>query len=450
MNRRIRFGVAATLVASGCFHLAGCTQPRADVPPAAAVTVTVSHPVEREVTDYADFTARTAAIDSVEVRARVSGYLDQINFTEGALVSQGDVLFVIDPRPFVAERNRAQAQLEQARASVTASTAQLGDAEARESRAKAALDYAKARLDRTQRLREQNAVTKDVLDLHQSEWLEAQADLEGSRAQVGTSRAAISVAEAGVASAEAALAIAELNLQYTRVLAPITGRISRMLVTQGNLVQSSDLGGGTHLTTIVSVDPMYAYFDVHERTVLRVKQLIREGKAGTPDETEIPLWLGLADEEGYPHVGRVNFIDNQVNPRTGTLKVRGVFPNENEALLPGYFARVRVPIGTPHNALLVTERAIDTDQGQRVVYVVDGDDRVVSRPVRLGALHDGLREIIDGLKSGEQVVVNGLQQVRAGMTVETNIVPMPASTLTRPDSGGRDQTLSTVAEKDTP
>ncbi len=164
---------------------------------------------------------------------------------------------------------------------------------------------------------------------------------------------------------------AQLDLDFTKVTAPVSGRISRYYVTVGNLVQAGDQTGGTLLTTIVSVDPMYAYFDVDEHTVLRVKQLIREGKAKTPDDPDIPVWLGLANEDGFPHRGTINFIDNQVNPRTGTLRVRGVFPNKDEALSPGYFARVRVPIGVPHKALLVTERALDTDQGQKVVYVVD-------------------------------------------------------------------------------
>src|SRR5271166_7160189 len=172
---------------------------------------------------------------------------------------------------------------------------------------------------------------------------------------------------------------------------------------------------------------MYAYFDVDERTVLRIRQLIREGKAKSDRKAVWPVSLGLATEEGFPHQGTVNFVDNQVNPRTGTLRVRGVFPNKDEALSPGYFARVRVPISAPHQALLVTERALDTDQGQKVVYVVDGDNRVNSRPVRLGALHDGRREITDGLKPGERVIVNGLQQVRPGLTVEPKLVDMPAS-----------------------
>ena len=196
----------------------------------------------------------------------------------------------------------------------------------------------------------------------------------------------------------------------------------------GNLIQSGDQSGGTLLTTIVSVDPMYAYFDVDERTVLRVRQLIREGKAKSAREAVWPVSLGLANEEGFPHQGTINFVDNQVNPRTGTLRVRGVFPNKDEVLSPGFFARVRVPIGRPHKALLVTDRALDTDQGQKVLYVVNEKNEVVSRPVRLGALHDGLREITDGLKPGERVIVNGLQQVRPGVTVEPKLVDMPDPT----------------------
>jgi RND family efflux transporter MFP subunit len=220
---------------------------------------------------------------------------------------------------------------------------------------------------------------------------------------------------------------ARLDLEFTKVTAPVNGRISRYSVTVGNLIQSGDQGGGTLLTTIVSVDPMYAYFDVDERTVLLVSQRIAEGKAGRHEEVAIPVWLGLANAAGHPHRGIVNFIDNQVNAKTGTLKVRAVFPNKGEALRPGYFARLRVPIGAPHKALLVTEHALDTDQGQKVVYVVDGENRVASRPVRLGQLHDGLREITDGLQPGERVLVTGLQQVRPGLTVEPSLVDMPTA-----------------------
>jgi RND family efflux transporter MFP subunit len=217
----------------------------------------------------------------------------------------------------------------------------------------------------------------------------------------------------------------QLDLEYTKVLAPVSGRVSRFVVTVGNLIQSGDQNGGTLLTTIVSVDPMYAYFDVDERTVLRIRQLIREGKAKSAREIEWPVSLGLANEEGFPHQGTINFEDNQVNPKTGTLRVRGVFPNKDEALSPGFFARVRVPIGRAHQALLVTDRALDTDQGQKILYIVNPKNEVVSRPVRLGALHDGLREITDGLMPGESVIVNGLQQVRPGVTVEPKLLVMP-------------------------
>src|SRR5262249_10883605 len=216
-----------------------------------------------------------------------------------------------------------------------------------------------------------------------------------------------------------------LDLGHTKVLAPVSGRVSRYVVTVGNLIQSGDQGGGTLLTTIVSVDPMYAYFDVDEYTALRVRQLVREGKSDSPREGGYPVSLGLANEEGHPHQGTINFVDNQVNPKTGTIRLRGVFPNKQEHLVPGFFARVRVPIGRRHRALLVSDRALDTDQGQKIVYVVNDNNEVVSRPVRLGALHDGLREITDGLTPGERVIVNGLQQVRPGLTVEPKLVDMP-------------------------
>ena len=295
------------------------------------------------------------------------------------------MLFEIDPRTY-------QAVLESARGNLAA-------AEARVVR----LD---ADLARAERLLSRRAMSREDYD-----------KISGDRGEAVASQAAL----------RAAVKRARLDVGFTRVTAPVSGRVSRYYVTVGNLVQAGDLTGGTLLTTIVSVDPMYAYFDVDEHTVLRVKKLIREGKAKTPDEVEIPVWLGLANEDGHPHRGGIDFIDNQVNPRTGTLRVRGVFPNKGEALSPGYFARVRVPIGVPHKALLVTERALDTDQGQKVVYVVDNDNRVVTRPVKLGALHDGRRELTDGLKPGERVIVNGLQLVRPGVTVEAKLVDMPTS-----------------------
>jgi RND family efflux transporter MFP subunit len=250
-------------------------------------------------------------------------------------------------------------------------------------------------------------------------------------AGIASAKAEVASATAAEQSAQAAIAIAELNLKYTTVTAPVSGRISRHHVTVGNLVQAGQQGGGTLLTTIVSVDPIHAYFDVDERTVQRVQQLIREGRAESAREVEIPVWLGLADEEGFPHRGTINFIDNQVRPSTGTLRVRGVFPNSDDVLMPGYFARIRVPIGNPHKGLFVTDRSLDSDLGQRVVYVVDEKDQVISRPVRLGDLHDGLREITDGLKPGDHVVVNGLLLIRPGITVSPTLVDMANPTVAR-------------------
>jgi RND family efflux transporter MFP subunit len=373
----------AGLIFALCLLVAGCARSAAEAPVDAATPVSVSYAVEREVTDYAEYTGRTAAVDSVEVRAHVWGYLEKVNFKEGAMVQKGDVLFELDPRPY-------QALLDQAKAKVAQDEAQLS--------------YDEAEYQRNLNLIRTKSVPQSELD---------------------KTAAARGVDLANIAADKAAVRQRELDLEYTKVKAPVSGRVSRYVVTVGNLIQSGDQGGGTLLTTIVSVDPMYAYFDVDEHTVLRVRQMIREGKAKSARDGELPVWLGLANEEGYPHGGTINFVENQINPKTGTLRLRGVFPNKHESLAPGYFVRVRVPIGFPHQALLVSDRALDNDQGQKILYVLNEKKEVTSRPVRTGALHDGLREITDGLKSGDMVVVNGLQQVRPGTKVEPNVIAMP-------------------------
>jgi RND family efflux transporter MFP subunit len=378
----------AALVLGLSASLTGCA--RVPLEAQAPAPITISYPVERVVTDYADFTARTAAVDSVEVRAHVWGYLDKVNFKEGALVQKGDVLFELDPRPY-------QALLNQAKAKVAQDEAQLS--------------FDEAEYQRNLRLLSTGAV---------------------SRSDVDKSAAARGVDVANIAADKAVVAARQLDLEYTRVLAPVSGRVSRYVVTVGNLVQSGDQNGGTLLTTIVSVDPMWAYFDVDEHTALRVRKLNREGKSDSPRDGGFPVSLGLANEEGYPHRGTIDFVDNQLSPKTGTIRLRGVFPNKDQVLLPGLFARVRAPVGRPHKALLVSDRALDTDQGQKILYVVNDKNEVGSRPVRLGALHDGLREITDGLKPGEKVIVNGLQQVRPGLTVEPRLVDMPVSLVATP------------------
>jgi RND family efflux transporter MFP subunit len=384
------------LVLGLCVVLAGCAGAPSGAPAPAPTPVAVSLPVERYVTDYQDFTGRTAAVDSVEVRARVWGYLDRVHFKEGDLVKEGDVLFEIDPRIY-------RAALEQAEGN-------LASMEARVERLNA--DVARAR-----RMFNARSMGREELD-----------KIVGDHGEATASRLAL----------KGAVERARLDLGYTKVTAPVSGRVSRYVVTVGNLVQAGDQGsGGTLLTTLVSVDPMYAYFDVDEHTALRVRQLAREGKSDSPRDGGYPVSLGLANEEGHPHRGTINFVDNQVNPKTGTIRARGVFPNKDQVLLPGLFARVRAPIGRPHKALLVSDRALDTDQGHKALYVVNAKNEVVSRHVRLGALHDGLREITAGLKPGEKVIVNGLQQVRPGLTVEPKLVDMPTSEARRTNGTAR-------------
>lgn len=378
------------LVLGTSLGLEGCTRsPAGTAPPGASkatvTAVTVSRPLEREVTDHVDFTGRTAAVQTVEIRARVTGYLDKINFKEGMLVKKGDVLFEIDPRTY-----------------------------------QAALDYTRAEVERLKSQRD-----LDAIELRRSEDLmrrgaETRENFDRAVAQRSGSAAALVAAEAQAQRGE-------LDLGFTKVVAPISGRVSRAIVTVGNLVQSGDQGGGTLLTTLVSVDPMYVYFDVDEHTLLMVRQLIREGKAKSARDAPLKITMGLANETGHPHQGTIDFVDNQVNPRTGTLRLRGVFPNPDEVLSPGLFARVRVPIGEPHQTLLVNERAIDSDQGQKIVYVVDHENKVTIRAVRLGARHDGLRAVVEGLKPSDRVIVVGLQQVRPGAVVAPTLVEMPVS-----------------------
>src|ERR1700676_2923429 len=339
MKYRSPLRIVSALVLGFCLFLTGCARAPSEAPTAAPIPVTVSYPVGRDITDYADFTARIAAVDSVEVRAHAWGYLEKVNFKEGTLVKKGDVLFELDPRPY-------QALLNQAKAKVAQDEAQL------------AFDVAE--YQRNRELVRTGAAS--------------QSDLDKSAAARG-------VDVANIAADKAVVASRQLDLDYTKIIAPVSGRVSRYVVTVGNLIQSGDQGGGTLLTTIVSVDPMYAYFDVDEHTALRVRQLAREGKSDSPRDGRYPVSLGLANEEGHPHRGTIDFVENQVTPKTGTIRLRGVFPNKEQVLLPGLFARIRTPIGRSHKALLVGERALDTDQGQKILYVVNDKNEVVPRPV---------------------------------------------------------------------
>ncbi len=379
-----QFLTSVSLALATCLTLPGCSkQSTAAVKPAPTVVV-VSNPVARKVTDYAVFTGRTEAVKSVEIRARVDGYLIRMPFKEGADVKKGDLLFQIDPRPYQAAYDQAAAQVALCKARLTQANA----------------DFARTvELGKTP-----GAISKQDVDRFAALQGEAAAQLQ---------------------AAEATAASAQLNLEFTNVVSPIDGMVSRYYVTEGNLVQSGQMGGGTLLTKVVSVDPMYAVFSVDEQTLLYARRLIREGKAKSARDSEIPIQLGLSDSDAFPYHGVINFVDNQIDTKTGTLLVRGVFPNKDKILSPGLMARVRVPIGEPHDALLVTERAIDTDQGQKILYVVNAKNEVMSRPIRMGALHSGLRVIESGINPGDRVIVNGLQRVRPGVVVEPKMAEMP-------------------------
>lgn len=357
----------------------GCAQQPPPPPSFPPLVVTVSQPIERQVIDHDEYTGRTSAVEEVEVRARVSGYLVNVNFTEGAEVSRGELLFQIDPRPF--------------QAALDATKGQVAQWEAKRARAEA--DVA-----RNQRLLPKGAAS--------------QKDLDNSIADLGEARAAIQ-------SAQAAIRQATLNLEFTRITAPISGRISRTSITQGNLVTADT----TLLTTIVSMHPMYVYFDVDERSMLRYQQLARERKRQSAREARVSVLLKLANEEGFPHEGVIDFVDNRVDPTTGTIRARGVFPNTDRTLTPGLFVRVRIPGSDAYNALLVSDRTLGTDQGQKYVWVVNEQNVVEYRVVTPGSLQsDGLRVIQTGLKPGEWVIVNGLQRARPGVTVVPQRVEM--------------------------
>lgn len=334
-----RISVFAAAFGSGLFLvLSGCGSKSLEVAPPEALAIPVSHPVERQVTDYVDFTGRVEAPEAVSVVPRVTGYLVSAPFKEGVEVKKDDVLFEIDPRPY-------QAQYDQAEGQVVLNKARVREAMADNARAK--------ELSKTP-----GAISKQDLDRYQAAEEEAQASVQ---------------------AAKASLEVYNLNLGFCQVTSPLTGQISRYYLTPGNLVNQDQ----TQLTTVVSVDPMYVYFDIDENTVLRIRRAVNDGKIQRYQQGEIPIYIGLEGEEGYPHAGTVNFVNNQVNPGTGSITVRGVVPNAKpehgvRLLSPGMFVRVRLPIGQPHDALLVIDRAIGSDQGIKYVYVVD-DKNVVQQ-----------------------------------------------------------------------
>ena len=369
--------VLAVLAASGCGS--GGAPPAAAAPPA----VTVAQVIEKPVKDWDEFTGRLQAVESVEIRPRVSGYIDKVAFTEGSQVKRGDLLFVIDPRPYQAESDRAAADVK---------------------RYKTALELARIELTRVQRLKDSGAVSEEELDERKS---------------------TLAQTEANVAGSAAALEAANLNLNFTQVTSPIAGRVSRAEVTRGNLV-TGGINGGTLLTSVVSMDPMYLYFDADEQSYLRYTQMSHVGTRPSSRDAANPVQVGLANEEGFPHAGVMDFVDNQLNSQTGTIRARAVLQNHDGLFTPGLFARVQLLGSSEYTAILIDDRAVNTDQSQKYVLLLGANNTVEYRKVKLGRIIDGMRIVREGLKSGDVIIVNGAQRVHPGMQVTPQKVAMGA------------------------
>lgn len=359
--------------------IAGCSDAtgKADAPAQAAAggpPVSAAAVIEKQVAETQEFSGGLEAVERVEIRPRVSGFITAVNFKPGAEVKKGDVLFVIDARPYQAEADRA-------------------DAAAKSARAKTEL--ARVELARAERLLGDKAIAQREYDERASGLKELDATARAFDAQAQTAR---------------------LNLSYTRVVSPIDGRVSKAEITLGNLVDASNV-----LTSVVSLDRIYASFDGDEETYLRVSKDAHAGRA-------VAVNVGLAGEEGFPHEGKLEFVDNQLDSRTGSVRMRATFDNKDRGMAPGLFARVQIGGGSPKNALLITDRAVGTDQSRKFVFVVDKDGKAEYRAVTLGPVIDGLRVVRSGLKPGEKIVVNGLQRVRPGAPITAQTVPMVAST----------------------
>ncbi len=399
------------------FCAVGCQPGAATGPPVRTPTVTVAKPIRKQIVEWDAYTGRLEPIEFVEVRARVSGYLKSIHFDEGQIVNAGDLLFVIDPRPFDAELNSANATLSQANSQLEQAKAQLAEAKAQQQQTDAQLQLAETRVKRVRTLATSGAVTQEELDQREAELLQAKADIEASKAGISSSVAAIATANAAIESAHAGIEMAQLNVDYTQVRAPVTGRISRQYVTEGNLV-SGGAAGSTLLTTITSVDPIHCTFDANEQDVLKYIRLAMSGARASSREAKNPVFLGLVDESGFPHQGHMDFVDNRFDSGTATMRARCIFPNNDQLLVAGMFARIRIPGSAPYQAVLIPDSAIGTDQSEQYVYVVV-DDVIERRAIKPGPIVDGLRVVREGLEGDESVVIEGLLQSRPEMIIQT-------------------------------
>lgn len=365
--------------------LVGCDNSVAQnaAPPAPAVNA--ADVVVKSISQWDSFNGRIEAVESVQLRPRVSGYIDKVNFTDGQEVKKGEVLFTIDDRTYRAALEQAQATLE---------------------RAKTQASLARSEANRTDKLINTNLVSREEWEQRRAAAIQAQADIR---------------------AAQAAVDAAQLNLDFTKLTAPIDGRASRALITSGNLVTAGD--SASVLTTLVSQKTVYVYFDVDESTYLHYQNLARSGQGASSNHTALPVEIGLAGEEGYPHQGKVDFLDNQLAPSTGTIRMRALLDNAQRQFTPGLFARVRLPGSAEFQATLIDDKAVLTDQDRKYVYIVDKEGKAQRRDITPGRLADGLRIVQQGLKPGDKVIVDGLQKVfMPGMPVNAKTVAMTAST----------------------
>ena len=383
-------------------------------PPAAKVTV--AKPLVMPIVEWDEYVGRMAAVESVEVRARVGGQLNARFFLEGDMVTKGDLLFQIDPRPFEATLAEANATLAEAKSAVTQAIAAKAESQANREQVIAKRELATKQLERLKGLVQQRAISQDEFDIQKSEEQQTVADLAAAEAAINSAEARKVSAEASVKFATATVKMAKLNLSFTRIAAPISGRIGQAFATEGNLIVGGDLNT-TLLTTIVSTDPIHCYFDANERELLKYVRLDRSGDRESSRNVKNPVYLSLIDEEGYPHKGHMDFVDNRIDSNTGTIRGRAIFPNDDKILAPGMFGKLRLPGSGSYEATLIPDSAIGLDQSERYVVVVKPDNSTERRTIELGPISHGLRIIRKGVQPDDLIVVHGLQRIRPGVKV---------------------------------
>jgi len=362
----------------------------------------------KQIVEWDEYVGRLEPISTVEIRPRVGGFVESSPFVEGQVIKKGDLLFVIDPRPFESAVRRASALVMAAEAELAASKAAVNATTAKQSEIEAVLTLAEDRFSRAQQLRRTNAISDEEYETRFSERQQALASKNSSLAQIESSQSKVASAEAAIETAKAQLRTAEIDLGYTQIRSPLAGRIGRRLVTPGNLVSGGSTAS-TLLTTVVSLDPIHCYFEADEAAFLKYTRLANSGQRPSSREFKNPAFLALADEQGFPHRGHMDFIDNRLSASTATIGGRAIFANSSNDLAPGLFAKVRIPGSQSYNAIMLPDDAISTDQSSRIVLTISSDGSVAPKRVELGPMIDGLRVIRSGIASEDIVIIKGLQ-----------------------------------------